>query len=131
MDKGERIKQYKNSVAVTFSSLSLGTFGVSLIGDIYWATVSLIVFGVFFALCGIYIKFPRDLKQKWFIKKVASPRNMDVFRGIGWFIVLIMFGYSLTQTDILWQLFLGIFFGFLAYSVMIVIILRSRGKPSV
>ena len=68
METEEKIKQYKSSVAENFGSLSLGIFAVSLIGSVQWATIMLIIFGVISALCGIYIIFPRDLKQEWFIK---------------------------------------------------------------
>ncbi len=66
MEKEEEIKQYKNSVAENFGSLSLGVFAVSLIDSVQWATIALIIFGVIFALSGIYLIFPLNLKQEWF-----------------------------------------------------------------
>ena len=122
----QEIKQYKNSLAENFGSLSLGIFAVSLIGSVQWATIVLIIFGVLFALCGIYIIVPRNLKQEWFLRNVATKKNMAIFRRIGWFIVLAMFGYSLTQTGITWLKILGIIFAILAYVNFYIGIWRIR-----
>ena len=127
MKKEEGIKQYKNSVAENFGSLSLGIFAASLIGSVQWATIVLIIFGVAFAICGIYIMFPRNLKQEWFLTKVANKKNMAMFKRLGWFIVLVMFGYSLTQTGIIWLFIIGILFAILAY-VMLYISIWRVGK---
>lgn len=120
----QEIKQYKNSVAENFGSLSLGVFAVSQIGSVQWATIVLIIFGVVFALCGIYIIVQRNLKQEWFLRKVATKTNMAIFRRIGWFIVLVMFGYSLMQTGITWLFIIGILFAIGAYVVLYISIWR-------
>lgn len=122
----EDTKYYKDSVAENFSSLSLGVFAVSLIGSVQWATVVLIIFGVVFALCGIYIIVPRNLKQEWFLRNVATKTNMAIFRRIGWFIVFVMFGYNLTQTGITWLFIIGILFAIGAYVVLYISIWRLR-----
>lgn len=126
MEPAEKIKQYKNSVAETFVSLSLGTFGVSLIGSEQWATIVLIIFGMMFALFGIYIRLPCDLKQDWLLKKVAAPKHMAIYNAITWFIVGAMFGFSLTQTGITWLWVIGILFAILAYAVLLISLLRLK-----
>jgi len=128
METEEEIKQYKNSVAESFGSLSLGVFAASLIGSVQWATIVLIIFGVLFALCGIYIIFTRNLKQEWFLRNVATKRNMAIFKRVGWLIVLVMFSYSLTQTGIIWLLIIGIIFAILAYVIFYISIWRIGGK---
>jgi len=130
METAERIEQYKNSVSENFGSLSLGIFAVSLIGSVPWATIVLIIFGVIFALCGISMKIPLDLKQEWFLRKVATPERMAIFKSLGWFIVLIMFGYSLIQTSIVWLIVIGILFAISAYVVLFISILRLKDNKS-
>jgi len=130
MKKEEGIKQYKNSVAENFGSLSLGIFAASLIGSVQWATIVLIIFGVVFALCGIYIIFRRNLKQEWFLRNVATKRNMTIFKRVGWFIVLVMFGYSLTQTGEIWLLIIGILFAIFAYVALYISIWKLRKKET-
>lgn len=130
METEVKMKQYKNSVAESFGNLSLGIFAVSLIGSVQWATIALIIFGVIFALCGIYIILPHDLKQEWFLRNVAKPKNMAIFKRVGWLIVLVMFGYSLTQTGIIWLQVIGILFAISAYVVFYISIWRLRDKES-
>lgn len=130
METREIVRQYRNSAAENFGSLSLGIFAVSLISRLQWATITLIIFGVIIALCGIYLIFRRDLKQKWFLNNVATPRNMAVFKRVGWLIVLAMFGVSLTQTDILWLKITGILFAFLAYIIFFISIWKLPSKES-
>lgn len=130
METEEKIKQYKNSVAENFGSLSLGIFAVSLIGSVQWATIVLIILAVIFALCAIYIRVPHDLKQKWFLRKVATPENMSIFKRVGWLIVIVMFGYGLMQTDTIWLRVIGILFAISAYVVFYISIYRLRDKKS-
>lgn len=131
METEEKMEQYKNSVAENFGSLSLGIFAVSLIGSVQWATIVLIIFGVIFALCGISMKVPLDLKQEWFLRKVATPERMAIFKRLGWLIVLTMFGYSLImQTGIIWLKVIGILFAISAYVVFYVSLWRLRDKKS-
>ena len=130
METGENTRQYRNSVAETFGSLSLGIFAVSLIGSVQWATIVLVLFGVLSALCGIYIVFAHDFGQGWFLRNVATAKNMAVFKRVGWLIVLAMFGYSLTQTGIIWLQVIGILFAFLAYVVFYISVRRLTDKRS-
>jgi hypothetical protein len=130
METEEKIKQYKNSVAESFGNLSLGIFAVSLIGSVQWATIVLIIFGVIFVLCGTYIILPHDLKQEWFLRNVATPKNMAKFKRLGWLIVLVMFGYSLMQTGIIWLQVIGILFAISAYVVFYISIWRLTDKGS-
>ena len=124
MELKEQEREYRNSTAEAFGSLSLGIFAASLIGSVQWATIVLIIFGVVFALCGIYIIFPRNLKQEWFLRNVATKRNMAIFKRVGWLIVLAMFGYSLTQTGIIWLFIIGILFAIFSYALFYISIWR-------
>lgn len=130
METEEKMKQYKNSVAENFGNLSLGLFAVSLIGSVQWATIVLIIFGVISALCGIYVIFPRDLKHEWFLRNVATPKNMAIFKRVGWLIVLVMFGVSLTQTGMIWLRVIGILFAISAYVVFYISIWRLTDKKA-
>ena len=127
-EKIEQHKNYKNSVAENLGSLSLAMFAVSLISGVQWATIVLIIFGVISALCGIYLVFPRALKQEWFLRKVATPKTMAIFKRLGWFIVLAMFGYSLIQTGIIWLIIIGIILAILAYVIFYVKVWRLTSK---
>ncbi|MFC1977387.1 hypothetical protein ACFLWS_03870 [Chloroflexota bacterium] len=128
MDTEESKKQYKNSVAETFGSLSIGLFTAALIGSVDWATVLLIIFGAIFTLCGIYIFVPLDLRQQWFLANIATKKRTGVFKSVGWFIVVIMFAYNLTQTGVTWQLFVGIIFIGFSYVVLSLSIWKGWGK---
>ena len=128
MKPEEKIKQYRNSVAESFGSLSLGIFAVSLVGSAQWSSIVLIIFGMMFALCGLYIIFPRDLKQEWLLENVAAPRHMAIYKRIGWLIVLAMFGYSLTQTGIIWLRVIGILFAILAYVVFYISLFTLKAR---
>ncbi|MBA7674707.1 hypothetical protein ES703_82928 [subsurface metagenome] len=128
MEPEEKTKQYRNSVAESFGSLSLGIFAVSLVSSAQWSSIVLIIFGIMFALCGIYIIFPRDLKQEWLLENAAAPRHMAIYKRIGWLIVLAMFGYSLTQTGITWLRVIGILFAILAYVVFYISLLRLKAR---
>lgn len=128
MEPEEKIKQYRNSVAESFGSLSLGILGVSLVGSVQWSSIVLIIFGMMFALCGIYIIFPRDLKQEWLLENAAAPRHMAIYKRIGWLIVLAMFGYSLMQTGVIWLRVIGILFAILAYAVFYISLLRLKAR---
>lgn len=134
METEEKTKEYTNSVAENFGSLSLGIFAVSLIGGVQWATIVLTILGAIFALCAIYIRVPHDLKQKWFLRKVAKPENMAIFRQVGWLIVIVMFGYALTQTDIVQLRLIGLLFAISAYVIFYINIYistyRLRDKKS-
>ena len=125
METEEQIKQYQNSTVESFGSLSLGIFAVAIIGSVQWATIVLIIFGVVFASCGIYIIFPRNFKQEWFLRNVATKRNMAIFKRVVWLIVLAMFDYSLTQTGIIWLFIIGILFAIFAYVVLYIGIWRA------
>ncbi len=128
MEKDKRITQYKSLVAESFGSLSIGIFGVSLVGDIQWATTLLIIIGVIIGLCGIYVLLPYNLNQEWFLKEVAGPRNMAIFKRFGWFIVVVMFGYSLTQTGVIWMIGIGLLSVFLSYVVFYISLWRFMDK---
>ena len=126
MEKEEEIKQYKNSVAEFFGSLSLAVVGVSFVGNDQWASCVLIAFGIIFALIGIYIILPFNRTKDWFFRKIANNRSMSMYKGIGWFIALAMFGYSLTTRNISWLTYFGIALAILAYIVLIMGIYRAR-----
>ncbi len=61
------------------------------------------------------------------LRNVATKKNIAIFKRIGWFIVLVTFGYSLTQTGIIWLFIIGIIFAILAY-VMFYISIWRVGK---
>jgi hypothetical protein len=126
METAEQIRQSKYSAAESLGSLSLGTFIISLIGSVQWATIALIIFGAIFALGGIYLIIPCNLKQEWFLRKVATKKTMVIFKYLGWLLILARFGYDLMRTDIIWLKIIGILFAISAYVVLYTGIWRAR-----
>ena len=125
METKEQIRQYRYSTAESLGILSIGIFTASLIGNIQWATIALIIFGAIFALSGIYLIIPYNLKQEWFLRKVATKKTMAIFKRVGWLIILALFGYGLTQKGVIWLTIIGILFVISAYVVFYISILRA------
>jgi len=126
METEEQTKQYRNSIAEFFGSLSLAVVGVSFVGNEQWANCVLIAFGVIFALIGIYIILPFNRTKDSFFRKIANKKSMSIYKAIGWFIALAMFGYSLTTRNISWLTYFGIALAIFAYIVLIFGICRAR-----
>jgi len=130
METKEQIRQYRYSTAESLGILSIGIFTASLIGNIQWATIALIIFGAIFALSGIYLIIPYNLKQEWFLRKVATKKTMAIFKRVGWLIILALFGYRLTQKGVIWLTIIGILFVISAYVVFYISILKMRRRSN-
>ncbi len=128
MGSTEQGKEQKKSTAALLGRLSIGIFTVSLLGDTQWLTITLIIFGVILALSGIYLRVPCNLKQEWFLCKVADERTMSNLEAFSWLCILALFGIKLIQTGMMWLKIIGILFAIFAYIVLVVSIWRTGKK---
>ncbi|MBT9138767.1 MAG: hypothetical protein DDT31_01342 [Syntrophomonadaceae bacterium] len=68
MGTEEQLRQYRNSTAGSFASLSLGLWAVALVeysgSGISWATYFLVVVGAISALFSIYLILPLELEAE-------------------------------------------------------------------
>lgn len=128
METEEQIRQYKNSTAGSFASLSLGLWAVALVGysgsGISWATYFLVVVGAISALFGVYLILPWDWKQNQTLRYLETKRVMKVAEALGWLIVLAVFAVGLIQTRVYLLIFTGIIIGITAYVVFLISISR-------
>ena len=123
METEEQLKQYKNSAAESFASLSFGLWTVSLIGylssGISWTTYFLVVVGAISALfstyLSIYLVLPWDWKQKSVLKYLETNQTIKVTKFLVWLIILTAFAVMLVQTKVGWLIATGLIIIIIAF----------------
>jgi len=135
METQDHTKEYRNATAESLVILSMAIFTVSLVDNTRWATIALIIFGAIFALSGVYLIIPCNLKQQWFLGKLATQETMAILKRLGWLLILVLFGYALTQKGTIWLIVVGLLFMISAYVVFYISIGRvkmgTRARKSV
>jgi len=124
MDKRER--EYRNNVAETLGTLSLGILAVALIAGIQWATIVLFTCSGLSAIVALLMLVAREKHQQWLIRTVTTPIRVAIFKRLGWLIVVVMVGYNLTQKGGTVLLIIGIIIVVAAYAVFYLSLPRMR-----
>lgn len=111
-EEQEKTKQYKNSVAESLVTLSIGLFTVALLnrtlavsGKVLgwykvvasgWYYVAYL--GIISLFFGLYFVFPSHNRQEWLIRNIFNKSILKAIKLYGWAIVLVLFGEGLIKT---------------------------------
>jgi len=134
METDEQKKQYKNSTAESFASLSIGLWAVSLIGyltsAISWETYLLAIIGAISALFSLYLIAPPNWKQKSVLESLKSNQITKIVKLLVWLIVILLFGVNLFQTKVIWLIVTGLITMVIAFIVFYIGIFRLKKDNS-
>lgn len=131
----DETKQYKYTSAEPFASLAIGLWTVSLISylasptrGVTWDVYFLFVLGVISALLSVYLILPWNWKQESVLESLKRDKTVNIVKLIAWAIVIVVFGFRLVQTGIIWLFLTGLLTMFMALIVLFVGLFRMDGN---